>query len=89
MAGLDGFSAAQASLISPQVDLLYTLNGCALAAASCSSTADSEATTLLASAAITSILRPDILTLDVLDLSVTRDQADPTLQLPNISDRDY
>ena len=40
-------------------------------------------------AAIASVLRPDILTLGILDLTVTRDRDDPSLLLPNISDRDY
>ncbi len=88
VAGQGGFAAAQLSNISPQVDLRYTLNGCALAAVSCGDQSPS-ASTLVLSATIASVLRPDILALDVLDLSVTRDQADPTLQLPNISDRDY
>ena len=80
-----GTPAAQLSRISPQFDPAYTLNACALAAPSC--TPDNAI--LFATAAIASILRPDLLTLDVLDLTVTRDRDDPTLLLPNISDRDY
>ena len=81
-----GTLAAQISEASPQSSDSYTLNGCAIGAFSC--TPD---TLMLfnTTAAIASILRPDILTLDVLDLSVTRDRDDPTLLLPNISERDY
>ena len=87
-----GFDAAEVSRISPQVDQIYTLNNCAIGASSCSSQ-NSLVSTLTASAQAgaqaSSVIRPDILSLDVLDLSVTRDRDDPTLLLPNISDRDY
>ena len=87
-------SAAQVSGISPAVDLRYTINNCAIAIVACgaSTGGTSPGTVLLQAAglaAIASTLRPDILTLDILDLSVTRDREDPTLLLPNISDRDY
>ena len=80
------------SQISPQVSAVYTLNGCSIAAVTCTAT-DSLISSLTASITTSlqasSLIRPDILALDVLDLSVTRDRDDPTLQLPNISDRDY
>ena len=66
---------------------LYTLNGCAIGSAGCSP--DSLTITSVASGVIASVARPDILVLDVLDLSITRDRDDPELLLPNISDRDY
>ena len=81
------FDAAIVSRISPRVDTVYTLNGCAIQAASC--TPDAQTLTSIAASTIASTIRPDILVLDVLDLSVTRDRDDPTLVLPNISDRDY
>ncbi len=84
--GLTGFDAAQVSQISPNVSNAYTLNGCAIGAQSCSVQSSLPATL---TAAPSSVIRPDILSLDVLDLSVTRDRDDPTLLLPNISDRDY
>ena len=76
-----GFTAAQDARISPQLSLQYQLNGCAIQAVTCTP----DQAFLLPQ----SVLRPDLLTLDVLDLSVTRDRDDPTLLLPNISDRDY
>ena len=36
-----------------------------------------------------SLLRPDRLTADLLQLDLVRDAADPALTLPNVSDRDY
>ena len=83
-----GFDAAEVSRISPQVSQIYTLNNCAIGASSCSAQ-DAVISSLAASLQASSVIRPDILTLDVLDLSVTRDRDDPTLLLPNISDRDY
>ena len=81
-------TAAQLARIEPRVDIGYTLNGCTVAAVSCS-VVRASITTLQPAAAIASLLRPDVLALDVLGLSVTRDRDDPTLLLPNISDRDY
>lgn len=80
-------AAAQGAQLLPGTDLRYTFNSCAIAAISCSSEALGSIT--LPTAAIVSVLRPDILTLGILDLTVTRDHDDPTLLLPNISDRDY
>ncbi len=91
-AGRTGTDAAQISQISPQVSEVYTLNGCSIAAVTCTasnSVISSLTASITASLQASSVIRPDILTLDVLDLSVTRDRDDPTLQLPNISDRDY
>ncbi len=88
VAGIGGTTAAQISRISPQVSDVYTLNGCAIQAVSCSSTT-TFLSTILANITIASLLRPDELVLDVLDLSTTRDRDDPTLLLPNISNRDY
>ncbi len=85
--GRTGTTAAQIGLLQPGPDLRYTFNNCAIAAATCSS--DAIAVVSLPTAAIASVLRPDILTLGILDLTVTRDRDDPTLLLPNISDRDY
>ena len=45
--------------------------------------------TIFPAPAIASLLRPDLLLMDVLDLTITRDRDDPVLLLPNISDRDY
>ena len=84
---MTGFDAAQVAQISPSVNGLYTLNGCAIGSAGCS--ADSLTITSVAAGIIASVARPDILVLDVLDLSITRDRDDPELLLPNISDRDY
>ncbi len=90
VSGRTDFDAAQVSQISPVVSNMYTLNGCAIGAQSCSGQSTLLTTiTAAEAAAASSIIRPDILTLDVLDLSVTRDRDDPTLLLPNISDRDY
>ncbi|MDT7949865.1 MAG: filamentous hemagglutinin N-terminal domain-containing protein [Acetobacteraceae bacterium] len=80
-------SAAQLGKLLPGSDLRYTFNACVIAAPSCS--AETFGAVTLPAAAVSSILRPDILTLGILDLSVTRDRDDPTLLLPNISDRDY
>ena len=81
------FTAAEIARISPAVNPAYTLNGCTIQAAGCS--ADALSINTIASLLIASIVRPDILALDVLDLSVTRDRDDPTILLPNISNRDY
>jgi len=81
-------TAAQFARVEPQVNLGYTVNGCAVAAVSCSVNPVSG-TVFQPAAAIASILRPDTLTIDVPDLSVRRDRDDPALLLPNISDRDY
>ncbi len=80
--------AAQLSRISPQVSELYTFNGCDIAASACTGNIGAGTLTFT-EAAIASLLRPDILSLDQLDLSVTRDRDDPTLLLPNISNQDY
>ncbi len=88
-AGRVGTDAAQVSSISPQVSAVYTLNGCSIAAVTCTAQTSVLTSTIATSLQASSLIRPDILTLDVLDLSVTRDRDDPTLQLPNISDRDY
>ena len=88
VSGRTDFTAAEISQISPIVSNAYTLNGCAIGAESCSSQT-TLLSTLTAALTASSVIRPDILTLDVLDLSVTRDRDDPTLLLPNISDRDY
>ncbi len=82
-----GSTAAQGAQLLPGTDLRYTFNSCAIASVSCSS--DAFGSIALPTAAIISVLRPDILTLGILDLTVTRDRDDPTLLLPNISDRDY
>ena len=89
VSGRTDVEAAQVSQIFPAVSSVYTLNGCAIAAQSCSQQGSLATTITAAQAAASSVIRPDILTLDVLDLSVTRDRDDPTLLLPNISDRDY
>jgi filamentous hemagglutinin len=83
--GRVGTVAAQVSKISPEVSEIYTLNGCAIMAVSCAP-ARSFLTSVLT---IGSILRPDEVVLNVLDLAVTHDRDDPTLLLPNISNRDY
>ena len=87
--GRSSVDAAQQSQIFPLVSNAYTLNGCAIGAASCSDITQTSILTAALQSVVASAVRPDILTLDVLDLSVTRDRDDPTLLLPNISDRDY
>ena len=86
--GRTGTTAAQFARVNPRVDLGYTLNGCVVAVVSCAVNTIGS-TVFQPIAAIASLLRPDLLTLDVLDLSVRRDRDDPNLLLPNISDRDY
>ncbi|WP_216851130.1 hypothetical protein, partial [Acidisphaera sp. L21] len=71
VAGITGFTAAEISHISPAFDTRYLLNGCAIMSISC----------VVQSSIIVpqAFLRPDLLSLDVLNLSVTRDRDDPTL----------
>ncbi len=82
-------TAAQFADLLPGLDLRYTLNGCAISITSCFVGTADIGTVFLPAAAISSVLRPDILSQDVIDLSPIRDRDDPTLLLPNISDRDY
>ena len=99
VAGQTGFNAAYVSQISPSFNVNYLLNGCAIASVTCAPPVPAPAPIPVAPPLVIadfqsfilplSFLRPDILTLDVLNLSVTRDRDDPTLLLPNISDRDY
>ncbi len=79
--GNTGFTAAETSNIEPGFNVRYLLNGCAIASASCTV----QPSFLLPQ----SFLRPDLLSLSLLDLTVTQDRDDPSLLLPNISDRDY
>ena len=76
------FEAAYISQINPAFSQSYQINNCAIASISCVPTQNSF---ILPQ----SFLRPDIISQDVIDLSPTRDRDDPTLLLPNISDRDY
>jgi hypothetical protein len=89
VAGLSDTGAALISRISPLVSDSYTLNGCTIAAQSCTTVSIDLASVLTATLPIASVLRPGFPTLGILDLSVTRDPDDPTILLPNISDRDY
>ena len=82
VAGQTLFGAAYVSQINPAFSQSYQINNCAIASISCVATQGSFIYPQ-------SFLRPDIISQDVIDLSPTRDRDDPTLLLPNISDRDY
>ena len=91
--GLTGFDAAIASRIAPAFNVDYTMNGCAIASVTCTVQAIERIfepdLIRVDFPPFESALRPDLFTADLLQLDITRDPTDPSLALPNISDRDY
>ncbi len=94
--GQGGTAAAPLASIRPAIDVRYLFNGCVIGAATCSGAAVPTDTTVLypyqqniAPIVPASFLRPDLITLNLLTLSLSPNPNDPDLLLPNISSQDY
>ena len=88
--GIGGTAAAPISSISPVFDFAYQINGCAIMAVTCGGGGVPPGVFTPASTIFNpaTFLRPDLITLDLLTLTVAPDPADPDELLPNISRRD-